>query len=151
MIAQTHRFHGLNALRFAYSRGQTVRGQVLAIKYIFNNKRRLYRAAVVVSRKVHKSAVVRNRIRRRIYEWIRLHQSAISQPYDIVITVYSETVASMDAGALGGMLQEQFERAGLFAESETSGQPNNSGAVQRATGAEHAIVEQIAPPEPKEK
>jgi ribonuclease P protein component len=133
MISRSHRFHGINSLRHVYARGQTVRGPLIAVKYIFNNKRDSYRAAVVVSRKVHKSAVVRNRIRRRIYEYLRLHEPQLVQPYDIVLTVFSEQVATIDAAALSAMLDEQFERADLF---------------QQPVGpASHAIVEQIAPPE----
>lgn len=143
MIPRSHRFHGLNSLRHVYARGQTSRGPLLAIKYIFNNRRQSYRVAVVVSRKVHKSAVVRNRIRRRVYEWVRLRQNDIIQPYDIVITIFSEGVATMDAKALDAMLYEQFARGGLFEPPEVDQQGDKV--------AGRAIVEQIARTEPKEK
>ena len=97
MIVRRHRFHGYNALRHVYSRGQTVRSSLFAVKYIDNQRRSEYRAAVVVSRKVHKSAVVRGRIRRRIYEIIRLHQQSINRPYDIVITAFSDQLATISA------------------------------------------------------
>ena len=67
MIARAHRFHGHNSLRYVYGRGKIIRGQFFSLKYALNSKRRRYRAAVVVSRKVHKSAVVRNRIRRETF------------------------------------------------------------------------------------
>ena len=133
MISRTHRFHGFNALRHVYSRGQTVRTPTVAIKYIFNNKRDSYRAAVVVSRKVHKSAVVRNRIRRRIYEILRARESAFAGPYDIVITVFSEQVATIEAAGLQTMIAEQLIKAGIL----QSPQEQNS----------HAIVEQRQPKE----
>jgi ribonuclease P protein component len=113
MITRTHRFHGLTSLRHVYSRGQTVRGQLIAVKYLVNNRRSMYRAAVVVSRKVHKSAVVRNRIRRRIYEIIRRHEDSIEQPYDIVITVFSEQIASMSAETLEDSLTALLAKAGI--------------------------------------
>jgi ribonuclease P protein component len=62
-----------------------------------SSKKADYRLAVVVIRKVHKSAVVRNRIRRRVFEAVRTLKKADKNnwPYDIVITVYDETAADM--------------------------------------------------------
>lgn len=93
MIARKNRFHGYGSLRFVYKNGKVVRGQLCKIKYCLNPKRSEYRAAVVVSKKVHKSAVVRNRIRRRIYEIIQA--TDISQPYDLVCVVFDERIAGM--------------------------------------------------------
>ena len=115
MIARMHRFHGLTSLRFVYGRGQTVRGSLITVKYLVNPRRDQYRAAVVVSRKTHKSAVVRNRIRRRIYETIRSLEPRITKPYDIVVSVYSDAVATMPAAELRAMITEQLERAGILA------------------------------------
>lgn len=129
MIARMHRFHGFNALRHVYARGQTVRGPLIAVKYLANARRdprTTYRAAVVVSRKVHKSAVVRNRIRRRIYEVIRHHEAVMTGPYDMVITVFSDQIATIDATVLQSMLVEQLRRADIIA------------AIDKKT---HAIVE----------
>ncbi len=114
MIARRHRFHGLTALRFVYGRGQTVRSTHIAIKYLVNPRRHSYRAAVVVSRKTSKSAVVRNRIRRRVYEVIRGLEPDIAQPYDIVVTVFSDQVASLAAEDLRQGLQDQFMKAGII-------------------------------------
>lgn len=113
MISRGHRFHGLNSLRHVYSRGQTIRGSLITVKYLDNPRRDSYRAAVVVSRKVHKSAVVRNRIRRRIYEIIRHKEPYIAKPYDVVVTVFSEQVANMPAYSLDKMLVELLQRAGI--------------------------------------
>ena len=67
MIGSAHRFHGYNSLRTTYQRGQSVRHALLLMRFSPSNRARGYRVAVVVSRKIHKSAVVRNRLRRRIY------------------------------------------------------------------------------------
>lgn len=133
MIIRTHRFHGYNALRSVYSRGQTVRGQLCAIKYLRNPRRSSYRAAVVVSRKVHKSAVVRNRIRRRIYEIIRGQEANIAEPYDIVVTVFSEQVATVKAAELQQQLVEPLQKAGIL-------RPAGAAAVPGAAAESHAIV-----------
>lgn len=110
MISRQHRFHGLGSLNYTYRRGKTVRCRELSLKFIVNSRRKSYRAAVVVSRKVHKSAVVRNRIRRRIYEIVRLHDDNIQTPYDLIFTVFSEQTATMPAPELNkivaGLLRE---------------------------------------------
>jgi ribonuclease P protein component len=46
----------------------------------------------VVSRKVHKSAVARNRMRRRLYAALQEFEPQINAPYDIVLTVFQETL-----------------------------------------------------------
>jgi len=115
MIDRTHRFQGYGSLRFVYQKGQTVRGPLCALKYIVNRRRTTYRAAVVVSRKVHKSAVVRNRIRRRMYEIIREVSPRITAPYDLVFIVYSDQLAEVPAAALKAAVVEKLEKAGVLA------------------------------------
>lgn len=99
MISAGHRFHGYGSLRYLHSKGDIVRGQGLSVKYSHNPKRTSYRAAVVVSKKVHKSAVIRNRIRRRVYEVIRCNLSPES-PYDLACMVYDATLADLSADEL---------------------------------------------------
>ena len=125
MIARAHRFHGHNSLRFVYSRGEIVRGQYFSLKYINNPRRKSYRAAVVVSRKVHKSAVVRNRIRRRMYELIRLYVPANVAPYDLVFVVYSDMIASMSPAELQEQLLGHLKKAGVVADN-----PNQRDIVE---------------------
>ena len=115
MIAKVHRFHGRKAISRVYRRGQTVRGHHNALKYVPNNRTKAYRAAVVVSRKVHKSAVVRNRIRRRVYEVLRSQEDKMVQPYDIVVLVYSDQLAVADAAKLRVDIETQLQKAGIIA------------------------------------
>jgi len=114
MIAQKHRFHGLGSLRFVYQNGKTVRGGTLAVKYIGNPRRQTYRCAVVVSKKVNKSAVARNRIRRRVYEIVRGLEVNIKAPYDIVITIFSDEVRTMPAEQLQKTVHELLQQAGMI-------------------------------------
>ena len=79
MLIRAHRFHGYNSLRGVYGRGQTLRASLLNLKYQWREPNRPYRVAVVVSRKVSKSAVVRGRIRRRIYEIVRQQEIIINE------------------------------------------------------------------------
>jgi len=111
MLSRTHRFHGLNSLSFAYRHGQVVRGPELALKYSLNKRRQTYRVAVVVSKKVDKSAVVRNRIRRRVYEAFRTLDSTVSQPYDLIFTVFSSQVATMPMPELQQQIRKRLRQA----------------------------------------
>lgn len=94
MIAKENRFHGRNALNVVYRHGQAVRGEYISLRYA-QSRREDYRLAVVVSKKVSKSAVVRNRIRRRVYEIVRLYMQEQAQPhqFDLVISVFDDKVA----------------------------------------------------------
>jgi ribonuclease P protein component len=111
MIGKTHRFHGHNSLNYVYRNGETVRGPLTALKYAVNKRRESYRVAVVVSKKVHKSAVVRNRIRRRLYEQVRLISGQIQEPYDIVFTVFHDTVAELPSEELATLVRAQLHQA----------------------------------------
>lgn len=114
MISRTHRFHGHNALTYAYKNGKTVRGSFHAIKYV-PNQRSTYRLAVVVSRKVHKAAVARNRIRRKLYEAVRRLEGDITMPADIVITVFDEKLGAMPATDLDKLIRAELVQAKLLA------------------------------------
>ena len=88
MIRRQHRFHGLHALAFAYKNGKTIRGKEISLRYVLNTRQSQWRAAVVVSKKVHKSAVVRNRLRRQMYEVIRMSPQPTAN-YDLIFTIHS--------------------------------------------------------------
>ena len=114
MISRQNRFHGHRSLNYVYGKGQAVRGEFLSLRYA-DNKRDDYRLAVVVSRKVSKSAVVRNRIRRRIYEIVRLHrqESKGNWRQDLVISVFDERIAGMPTEELQANVLKLLAKAGL--------------------------------------
>jgi ribonuclease P protein component len=114
MLDRSHRFHGFSALNLAYKQGQTVRGPVLGLKYWVNPRRQTFRVAVVVSRKVSKSAVTRNRIRRRVYEVVRLQSGQITQPYDFIFSAFSDELATMDAAKLQQLVIAQLAKASVI-------------------------------------
>jgi len=129
MISRQHRFHGYNSLNFVYRKGQTVRNQLISLKFIHNGRQSSYRAAVIVSRKVQKSAVARNRIRRRLYEIIRSCEPQITENYDIVLTVFSEQVSEIPPEELTQQITELLAKAGI-----------TKVASSRLVPAAHAIV-----------
>lgn len=111
MISVRHRFHGYGGVRAVYQDGKGIRGPMMSLKYMDRGKRRGYRAAVVVSKKVHKSAVTRNRIRRRVYELIRRADPRLTDRKDLVLTVFSERVAELDADKLRLAVEELLNKA----------------------------------------
>ncbi len=113
MLNRLHRFHGLGSLNQVYRRGATYRGKWFSLKCAPNARRTTYRCAVVVSRKVHKSAVVRNRIRRRLYELLREELADSHSNHDIVVTVFSDQVATAPHDKLVRAMHELVDAAGL--------------------------------------
>lgn len=114
MLIQKNRFHGHGSLRYVYRNGETIRSSVLTIKYIENPRRKNSRFSVVVGKKVMKSAVRRNRIRRRIYEVIRKEIPKLRDNRDVVLMVFSSEVLTMDSQALYDMIKQFFSQANLY-------------------------------------
>lgn len=114
MISSKHRFHGYNSLKQVYKLGSTNRGPNYSIKSLVNPKRKSYRLAVVVSRKVHKSAVARNRMRRRLYEGVRAIEGSITQPYDIVINVFNDQILTEDNKNFEKQLTKQLKQSKII-------------------------------------
>jgi len=114
MLSRSHRFHGLGSLNFAYRQGQVVRSRLLDLKFTQNPRRKTYRVAVVVSRKVSKSAVVRNRIRRRVYEAFQSNATNVSGPYDLVFTAFSDEIASLSFTELSKQVEDILKKSGVL-------------------------------------
>lgn len=114
MISRRHRFSGSGGLRRVYARGQTVRGPLFSVRYAPNDRTKYYRLAVVVSRKVCKSAVKRNRIRRRLYSAVRELASGVEQPFDIVITVFHDSILHTPHQDLTQQLKRQLKSADIL-------------------------------------
>ena len=75
------------------------------------NTRGFTRVAVVVSKKVEKTAVGRNRIRRRVYEAIRVNFDLVPKGVDYVFVIYSKEVMRMKFGELEGVLGRLVEES----------------------------------------
>ena len=114
MIPSPFRFHGHNSLRYVYTNGKAVRSQPLTIKWVKNTHRSKPRISVVVSKKVIKSAVGRNRIRRRIYEYMRTHLDKLNDVYDIVVITTSPDLKDMSHDELTAQIDSLLEKAGVY-------------------------------------
>lgn len=113
MLSRLNRFHGHGSVRRTYRLGKPTRSGLFSLHALRNDKVRTSRAAVVVSRKISKSAVKRNRIRRRIYDLLRPRLAEFKAPTEVVITVYQAEVGELSAPELKAALDELFERARL--------------------------------------
>lgn len=95
MLAKKYRFHSRGGVKYTYKHGKTIRTPKMSL--IYNKNIRGYtRCAVVVSKKVDKTAVARNKIRRRVYEAIRLELSRFPEKRDYIFVVYTKEVLSME-------------------------------------------------------
>ena len=101
-----------------YANGRPVRSRLLTIKSTTNPRRKTPRIAVVVSKKVTKSAVQRNRIRRRLYELFRLRLPHLPPNADIVCIVGSAEVIGVDSSELAATLDQLLTEAGLYKPSK---------------------------------
>lgn len=114
MLSFQYRFHGHGSLRYVYKNGEAIRSHAITIKYTANPHRRHSRFAVVVSKKVHKSAVGRNRIRRRLYEIIRQELPKLNGAHDVAVMVFSSEVRTMPYEELVQTVRQLFAAAGLY-------------------------------------
>lgn len=113
MIPYKYRFHGHSSLRYVYKNGDTHRSQFFHLRYSKNPRRKTPRIAVVVSKKVYKGAVGRNRIRRRLYELFRDQLPHMSGGIDIVCIVTHPSVRTMGAEELREAVCNMLLEAGI--------------------------------------
>lgn len=114
MIPFRNRFHGHNSLRYVYKNGKAIRSRLLTVKTTTNKHRKESRVAVVISKKVLKSAVKRNRVRRRIYEYIRCQFPNLNDVYDIVVIISSGEILSISHTELSDQLFQLFKQSEII-------------------------------------
>ncbi|MDP3981973.1 MAG: ribonuclease P protein component [bacterium] len=86
MLNKQHRLRKEKDIQAVFSKGRGVRRGAVLIKFLQKGKGEL-RTGIVVSKKVFKSAVSRNRIRRVISEFLRVNLPSISKSGDALIIV----------------------------------------------------------------
>ena len=105
MLAKKYRFHSRGGVKYVYQHGKTVRKSRMSLVFC-DNTRGFTRVAVVVSKKVTKTAVKRNRIRRRVYEAIRQNFEFIPKKRDYIFVIYSDDILTMPYDKLVKLLGE---------------------------------------------
>ena len=110
MLNKKYRFHSRGGVRYVYQKGKTVRTPKMSLVFA-ENTRGFTRMAVVVSKKVMKTAVGRNRIRRRVYEVLRKNIDLIPKGTDYIFVVFSKDVIDMPFSSLEKLLGELVAEA----------------------------------------
>ena len=110
MLNKKYRFHSRGGVKYVYRKGKTIRSDKISLVFCDNLKGKT-RMAVVVSKKVEKTAVGRNRIRRRVYEVLRRNFDLIPSRRDYIFVVYTKSVAEMPVGELEKVLGELVEQS----------------------------------------
>lgn len=110
MLSQKYRFHSRGGVNHTYQKGKTLRAQSLTLIHA-PNKRGYRRFAVVVSKKVLKSAVGRNRIRRRVYEAIRLELPDFKHSQDCLFVVFNQSIKNMPFRELRCLVHDLLHRS----------------------------------------
>lgn len=114
MLAFKYRFHGHGSLRYVYTHGKTVRSHLITLKYSAHPKRQNPRVAIVISKKVIKGAVGRNRVRRRLYELMRHELPNVKENSDLVLMVFSAEVLSLPSAELLATVQQLLNEADVY-------------------------------------
>lgn len=112
MLSKRYRFHSRGGVRYTYAHGKTIRTPKISLVHN-QNDRGFQRFAVVVSKKICKTAVGRNRIRRRVYEAIRLELPNFNAKRDNIFVVYSKDLAYMDFQELRKLIHSLLEQSML--------------------------------------
>lgn len=110
MLAKNYRFHSRGGVKYTYQKGKTIRTPKLSLIYT-PNTRNFQRFGVVVSKKIEKSAVGRNRIRRRIYEAIRTELPNYPAKNDCLFVVYSKDLLKMPFSELQALVHSLLEQS----------------------------------------
>lgn len=114
MLGFKYRFHGHGSLRYVYAHGKAVRSHLVTLKYTFHPKRNTPRVSVVVSKKVYKRAVGRNRIRRRLYEIVRQEIPLLKDNVDMALIVFSAEIKDMPTEELTKSIQQVLHEADIY-------------------------------------
>lgn len=110
MLNKRYRFHSRGGVKYVYKHGKTIWSSGMSVVFV-QNTRGFTRIAVVVSKKVIKSAVGRNRIRRRVYEAVRLNMDVIPKKMDYIFVVHTKDVMTMKFDRLEGVIRKMVSES----------------------------------------
>ncbi len=109
MLAVKNRIHGRNVFLRIFKSGKTIRSKYMNLNYS-PIRGKHFKVAVIVSRKVSKKAVIRNRIRRRIYELIRQEFTDYANGYNLIFTVFSNELAVLKTSELKKIIEDILKK-----------------------------------------
>lgn len=105
MLSKLHRVRKRKEFRLVFRAGRRLQGKYISLQYLkTQGETRPARWAVIVSTKVSKSAVRRNRLRRRLQGHIKALSKEVQPNLDLVINVQSDFY-QVDAQVIEAELQ----------------------------------------------
>ena len=110
MLSRKYRFHSRGGVRATYRQGKTIRTPIISLVYAPNTHHH-QRFAVVISKKVLKSAVGRNRVRCRVYEALRLELPEFTYHLDCIFVIYNKSIATMPFRELRDTIHDLLARS----------------------------------------
>ena len=112
MLAQSYRLRSSTDFNKTYKFGRSTNAASLYVKCL-QTRLPISRVAVVVSKKVSKRAVVRNRNKRRVVEIVREHWSQIKPGFNVIISMKQDVSDSLQQELIKEVL-DCLKRAGLM-------------------------------------
>ena len=121
MLAKENRFSGQKQVKFVLARGQHKASSLLSVNLFRpHGDNQDLKFAIIVSKKVAKKAVIRNKIRRRIYSAIQSQLEVFKPPIHAVFIVKNRDILDLDFAELQQIIlllshqaNEAFEKFGL--------------------------------------
>ena len=101
-----------NDFKKVFKQGQ-VFGNRTFVMYFLKNRSPVNRLGIIVSKKISKKAVVRNKIRRQIKEAYRLNEEKISHGYDVIL-IAREVIKTTDYHKIEKSLLHLFYKKNLL-------------------------------------
>lgn len=114
MIPFYNRFHGHSSLNYVYRNGRAVHSHWFIVKLVKNPHRKNSRFAAVISKKVLKSAVKRNRVRRQVYEYVQNLIPKLNGVYDVTIIVSSGESFTASHNDIYNQLDQVFSQFNIL-------------------------------------
>jgi len=112
MLAKSNRLTRSQDFKNVFDHGQSGYNQILGLKAVKNNLT-TSRFGIIISTKISKAAVIRNQIKRRIREIVKVELKKFNNSYDIVI-IARPGIKECNFEAIKKNLLVYFKKFGLY-------------------------------------
>ena len=116
MLARRNRLRKSRDIQRVSKQGRLAAGAFITVR-TQANRFQLIRCAVVISKKVDKRAVVRNRCRRRVQEILRTHLSELQGGSDILIYIRKD-ISDLSVAEIQSEVLNTLKRVNLLTSKE---------------------------------
>ncbi|MFH1536483.1 MAG: ribonuclease P protein component [Patescibacteria group bacterium] len=112
MLPRKNRLRLQKDFTYIFKKGRTINSSALLIKSI-KTQAPNNRFGIIISNKISKKAVERNKIRRRIKSWINKNQTKIKKGFDIII-ITKKNILNYSYLETEQELLQMFKKTGLI-------------------------------------